>query len=107
MPHFPQMAYGGQRISITFRWITTFKNAKGIYGQGSPFKSEAELDAYLTTSSPEEISRRELNETEELIDAFGWENQCPFFDWDKAYGKGFKVIDMSRRNMSSTSQVDI
>ncbi|KAI9371316.1 hypothetical protein BJX61DRAFT_34883 [Aspergillus egyptiacus] len=81
-----ERAYGGQRISLTFRHIGTFLNPTGdtIWGQGAVSKSQHEAHPVIH-GDPEE--------TESLIRAFGEENRSIDFDWDAFYGKGFDVVN--------------
>ncbi|KDQ52613.1 hypothetical protein JAAARDRAFT_480823 [Jaapia argillacea MUCL 33604] len=74
----------GERISLTFRRISTFltEGETHIYGQGAKAKTR-------------ETARPVVNGTEEaakLIDAFGAENHQSDFDWEKEYGEGFDVL---------------
>ncbi|KAL2814165.1 hypothetical protein BJX63DRAFT_420944 [Aspergillus granulosus] len=81
-----ERAYGGQRISLTFRHIGTFLDPTGdtIWGQGAV--SKAQDDAHpVIHGDPEE--------TERLVRAFGDENRSIDFDWDAVYGKGFDVVN--------------
>jgi hypothetical protein len=39
-----------------------------------------------------------MSETEQLVQAFAEENRSSVFDWDRHYGKGFDVINMSLLN---------
>lgn len=76
-----ELAFGGQRISLTFRAIGTFVDGDGkISGQG----------AYKGTDEPD---KREQQET--MLIAFGQENGDPHFDWAKYYSRGFSVVDFS------------
>lgn len=83
------MAYGGERISLTFRCIGTFllEEAKTtrIWGQGARGKTREE--ARMIMNGGEEAER--------LLIAFGEENKSTNFDWDAVYGKGFDVLHLS------------
>ncbi|KAL2867324.1 isochorismatase family protein family [Aspergillus lucknowensis] len=81
-----ERAYGGQRISLTFRHIGTFLDPTGntIWGQGAVSKSLKEAHPVIH-GDPEE--------TERLVRAFGEENRSIDFDWDAIYGKGFDVVN--------------
>ncbi|KAL2920199.1 hypothetical protein HK105_200266 [Polyrhizophydium stewartii] len=74
-----------ERISLTFRTIGTFCTADGqmIYGQGARGKTRE--TARPVSTDPQEA--------QELLNAYGRENQRSDFDWDEAYGRGFDVID--------------
>ncbi|KAL2855361.1 hypothetical protein BJY01DRAFT_11221 [Aspergillus pseudoustus] len=81
-----ERAYGGQRISLTFRHIGTFLNPTGdtIWGQGAVSKTQSDAHPVIH-GDPEE--------TERLVRAFGDENRAVDFDWDTVYGKGFDVVN--------------
>lgn len=82
-----EKAFGGERISITFRRIETFVDlsTQRIWGQGAKQKEKAAAGRILN---------RDHAEMESMIEAFGKENHQPEFDWDKEYGQGFDVIDL-------------
>ncbi|SLM36270.1 Oxoglutarate/iron-dependent dioxygenase [Lasallia pustulata] len=82
-----ERAFGGERISITFRHIGTFMNEKDqtIWGQGARFKQKPEAAKIRNTDNAE---------MEAMVVAFGRENHQPDFDWDAEYGHGFDVIDL-------------
>lgn len=77
-------AFGGERISLTFRDIATFLNKEGelIWGQGAVSKTRN--GARAVTDGDEKASR-------ELLYAFGMENQHTTFDWDGFYSQGFDI----------------
>jgi nicotinamidase-related amidase/alkylated DNA repair dioxygenase AlkB len=81
-----ELAYGGERISLTFRHIGTFLNETGdaIWGQGAVSKSQSQANSVI---------HGDPVETERLIRAFGQENQATDFDWDAVYGGGFDVVN--------------
>lgn len=82
-------AYGGERISLTFRQIGTFLTGTGddarIYGQGAKGKNREDAGPVMRGGA----------EAERLIVAFGEENHRSDFDWDEHYGKGFDVLHFS------------
>lgn len=82
-----ELAYGGIRISLTFRQIGTFIDANEtiIWGQGATAKEQRE--------AADVINGDDL-ESKKLIHAFGIENQSPEFDWDKIYGEGSDVLHL-------------
>ena len=82
-----EKAFGGERISITFRQIGTFmnKNKKIIWGSGAKQK---------TKSKANKISPRDNAQMEAMINAFGKENHDSNFDWDAEYGSGFDVVNL-------------
>ncbi|KAJ4295599.1 hypothetical protein N0V90_007612 [Kalmusia sp. IMI 367209] len=78
-------ANGGIRISLTFRHIATYLDAKcrTIWGQGATVKDQR--DACDVLNGDEE-------ETERMVRAFSRENHSTDFDWDEWYGEGFDVL---------------
>ncbi|KAI9036931.1 isochorismatase family protein family [Aspergillus affinis] len=90
-----ERAYGGKRISLTFRHIGTFLNPSGdtIWGQGAISKDQEQANPVIHGDSAE---------TERLIRAFGAENQTIEFDWHAVYGGGFDVV-----NFVTTSTVKL
>ncbi|KAL3453216.1 hypothetical protein BJX65DRAFT_117492 [Aspergillus insuetus] len=81
-----ERAYGGQRISLTFRHIGTFLDPTGdtIWGQGAVSKVQGEAHP---------VVHGEPDETERLVRAFGEENRAIDFNWDAVYGNGFDVVN--------------
>lgn len=79
-------AYGGERISITFRHIATYVDpaANLIWGQGAVSKSRDNAGPVIHGNAAE---------TERLIHAFGQENRATEFDWNGVYGGGFDVVN--------------
>jgi alkylated DNA repair dioxygenase AlkB len=83
-----ELANNGQRISLTFRLIDTFLSAdeQYIWGQGAKNKTKADASKCVNADEAE---------AERMIDAFGLENRQGFgFNWEKAYGGGFDVLNM-------------
>ncbi|KXS95802.1 hypothetical protein AC578_6255 [Pseudocercospora eumusae] len=82
-----EKAYGGQRISLTFRNIGTYldKNSERIWGQGATGKTQAE--ARPVVNADPVISQK-------MIDAFGKENAASTIDYNEIYGKGFDVLHL-------------
>ncbi|KAM7205390.1 alpha-ketoglutarate-dependent dioxygenase alkB 2 [Naviculisporaceae sp. PSN 640] len=83
-----ELAYNGQRISLTFRQIGTFldRTQTKIWGQGAVSKEK--------DSPGEVINGQEHEETVKLLKAFGAENNSSEFDWAEKYGSGFNVLHM-------------
>ncbi|KKZ64208.1 hypothetical protein EMCG_00104 [[Emmonsia] crescens] len=81
-----ELAFGGQRISLTFRHIGTFihPEADMIWGQGAISKTKETAGKVIHGTS---------TETERMIRAFGQENQRSEFDWEDHYGHGFDVVN--------------
>ena len=83
-----EVAYGGGRISLTFRHIGTFldKNEKRIWGQGATSKTRDTATSVINGQGPEATA---------MLKAFGAENNSSVFDWDAQYGMGFDVLHIS------------
>lgn len=81
-----ERAFGGERISLTFRHIGTFIHpaAGTIWGQGAVSKAQKHAGR---------IIHGDPAETERLIRAFGRENRETDLDWDEVYGGGFDVVN--------------
>ena len=81
-----EKAFGGERISITFRQIGTFTEptTRKIWGQGARSKTRESAGSISTKSS----------DMESMIIAFGKENHQADFDWDAEYGAGFNVVNL-------------
>ncbi|KAK7942656.1 uncharacterized protein PG986_011769 [Apiospora aurea] len=86
-----ELAFGGARISLTFRKIGTFLDRSGegarIWGQGATGKGREEAHKVVANGAGPEAVR--------MIQAFGRENQSSEFDWDAHYGVGFDVLHIS------------
>ncbi len=77
-----ELINNGERISFTFRSITTFiTNNNKIIGQG------AKKDNNNITHDKEE----KLN----MLKAFSYENRNSNFNWFEIYGNGFNCLDLS------------
>jgi nicotinamidase-related amidase/alkylated DNA repair dioxygenase AlkB/glutathione S-transferase len=81
-----EQAYGGQRISLTFRQIGTYIEpaTNTIWGQGAVSK---------TADQARPVIHADAAGTERLIAAFGQENRATEFDWNAVYGEGFDVVN--------------
>ncbi|KAK6432673.1 hypothetical protein LTR95_011154 [Oleoguttula sp. CCFEE 5521] len=81
-------AYGGQRISLTFRKIGTCISGDGerIWGQGARGKVREEAGRAL---------RGDVAASERLLRGFGRENAESARDWEAWYGEGSDVLDLS------------
>ena len=89
-----EKAFGGERISLTFRQIGTWVDeTEGvIWGQGATSKSSRDARKVLEG----EQARRE---GERMISAFGKENhESVEWDWEKVYGRGFDVVSWERED---------
>lgn len=95
-----ELAWGGTRISLTFRYIATFLSPPLrsspsadddvppeplIWGQGATSKSREGAQPVSNGQTPEAVA---------LIKAFGRENNSPDFDWEANYGRGYDVLHM-------------
>lgn len=81
-----ESAFGGERISLTFRQIGTYLDPKAntIWGQGAVSKKAETAQAVIHGNRLE---------TERLVRAFGQENRATQFDWNSVYGGGFNVVN--------------
>jgi alkylated DNA repair dioxygenase AlkB len=79
-----ELAFGGQRISLTFRHIGTFLSGdeRQIWGQGAKGRTKEEARTVVAGDAAE---------TQRLVDAMGRENQGEE-DWSVVYGGGFDVL---------------
>ncbi|KAH6633311.1 hypothetical protein C7974DRAFT_392504 [Boeremia exigua] len=82
-----ETAYSGVRISLTFRQIATFLDAREtvIWGQGATSKDQR---------GAADIVNNDEEEAERMIRAFSRENQSNDFDRDKWYGEGFDILHL-------------
>ncbi|KAK5731138.1 hypothetical protein LTR15_001076 [Elasticomyces elasticus] len=82
-----EKAYGGHRISLTFRHIATFLERGGeqIWGQGATSKTRAEARLVVNDDAAE---------CERLVRAFGAENAASSIDWAGVYGNGSDVLHL-------------
>jgi 2OG-Fe(II) oxygenase superfamily len=85
-----EMAFQGERISLTFRHIGTFLTEKGthMWGQGCKGKTKEDMRPVVVGD--------EL-ETSKMIRAFGQENQRSDFHWNTVYGEGFDVLHFTMK----------
>ncbi|KAF2626204.1 hypothetical protein BU25DRAFT_412038 [Macroventuria anomochaeta] len=82
-----ETAYLGARISLTFRHIATFLDAKetAIWGQGATSKDQR---------GAADVVNNDEAEAERMIRAFSRENHSNEFNWDQWYGDGFDVLHL-------------
>jgi nicotinamidase-related amidase/alkylated DNA repair dioxygenase AlkB len=82
-----EKAYGGQRISLTFRQIVTFLDAESerIWGQGATGKGRE--DARRVVSG-------DVDEVERLVKGFGKENAAGEIRWEEWYGEGSDLLHL-------------
>jgi alkylated DNA repair dioxygenase AlkB len=78
--------YEGQRISLTFRNIATYRQLDNgrLFGQGA-------INKQFSSSIKEEQKDNGENDVNNLLQAFSAENRSPDFDWDRYYSQGFDV----------------
>ncbi|KAK3291506.1 uncharacterized protein B0H64DRAFT_348758 [Chaetomium fimeti] len=84
----PERAFGGARVSLTFRQIGTFIDAAQavIWGQGATSKTRGGARAVVNGQTEDAVR---------LLKAFGAENnRGEGFVWDEWYGAGFDVLHM-------------
>jgi glutathione S-transferase len=81
-----ELAFKGERISLTFRHIGTFTNTETntIWGQGARSKIKEKAGRVI---------HGDPTETDRMIHAFGKENHQTDFNWDEYYGQGFDVVN--------------
>ena len=90
-----ELDFGGERISLTFRYIGTFINPLDgtIWGQGATEKEKQAAKKILSGPEAEQAG-------EAMIKAFGLENHLSDdFDWGAVYGKGFDVVNFVTKVM--------
>ncbi|EXJ94825.1 hypothetical protein A1O1_03223 [Capronia coronata CBS 617.96] len=88
-----ELAYEGERISLTFRHIGTFIDPTDntIWGQGATSKQREGARRLLTGRKAEE-------QGEAMVRAFGQENhRSTEWDWDEWYGNGFDVVNFETK----------
>jgi alkylated DNA repair dioxygenase AlkB len=85
-----ELAFYGERISLTLRTVATFLNRQTgyMYGQGARHKTSQE-------NSTDEYE----NDDVDMVRAFGAENhQSSEFDWNYHYGRGFNALNFKVLN---------
>ncbi|KAG8168893.1 hypothetical protein KVR01_001642 [Diaporthe batatas] len=86
-----ELAFGGYRISLTFRHIGTFLSPTEdvdepvIWGQGAVSKTRDGARPVVNGQTPEAVT---------MLKAFGKENHSSEFNWKETYGAGFDVLHM-------------
>ncbi|KAJ9497345.1 hypothetical protein H2202_007149 [Exophiala xenobiotica] len=96
-----ELAFDGERISLTFRRIGTFIDSvrHTIWGQGatSKFKDkDGGARKLLLQGAPEAEQQGEM-----MIRAFGQENhRSSDWDWDEWYGTGFDVVNFETKTVT-------
>ncbi|KAI1608749.1 hypothetical protein EDD37DRAFT_387832 [Exophiala viscosa] len=95
-----ELAFDGERISLTFRYIGTFIDPaeKTIWGQGATSKQRTAAQKLLDGPEAEK-------QGEEMIRAFGQENhRSSDWNWDEWYGKGFDVVNFETKTVEVRSE---
>jgi alkylated DNA repair dioxygenase AlkB len=95
-----ELAFSSQRISLTLRTVSTFRNRRTgqLYGQGARNKSIEQI-------SEDQVS----NEGDEhnMLMAFSAENkQSSEFDWNHYYGNGFNALNFKVLNSVFTDEAN-
>ncbi|TEB35286.1 hypothetical protein FA13DRAFT_1728090 [Coprinellus micaceus] len=101
-----QQAFDGERISLTFRCISTFLQPSPshgpdrflIYGQGARVKDpeSAQLVPLPLAQITNEEKAWAQKEAGSLLRSFGEENfRAQSFNWGECYGEGFDVVHLS------------
>jgi alkylated DNA repair dioxygenase AlkB len=88
-----ELAFYGERISLTLRTVATFLNRQTgyIYGQGARHKT-------LTEAQKNSVDEYE-NDDIEMVNAFSAENrQSLEFNWNYNYGRGFNALNFKVLN---------
>jgi len=95
-----ETAYGGFRISLTFRYIGTYLSydSKLIWGIGATSKD-------LSTAHPTINCAKETSD--EMLHAFGIENQSTNFARQSIYGNGFDVLHLNQFPSQTNGLCDI
>jgi hypothetical protein len=86
-----EVAFYGERISLTLRTVTTFLNrfTGQMYGQGARFKTLSEQSEHVEYE----------NDEFDMVHAFSRENhQSSEFDWQTTYGRGFNALNFKVLN---------
>ena len=87
-----ELAFFGERISLTLRTVATFLNRQTgrLYGQGARHKTLEEMSSDDQTYETDEL---------EMVHAFSAENhQSLDFDWHAQYGRGFNALNFKVLN---------
>lgn len=82
-----ESAHSGARISLTFRHIATYLDAREtvIWGQGATSKDQR---------GAADVVNNDEAEAERMIRAFSRENHSNNFEWEEWYGDGFDVLHL-------------
>lgn len=94
-----ELAFGGARVSLTFRHIGTWLDAdeRVIWGQGAVGKTRKEAGVVVTGGGGEGDDEVLLGEEgERLLRGFGRENQEVGARWEECYGRGSDVLHLRK-----------
>lgn len=94
-----ELAFFGERISLTLRTVATFvnRNTGLIYGQGGRYKTRQQAE--------ENQSEHYENDDMAMVHAFSAENhQSSEFDWNFHYGQGFNAVNFKILNSQRRSK---
>ena len=95
-----ELAFDGERISLTFRHIGTFINTstRTIWGQGATAKTRETANPILQGEEAD-------TEGEKMIKAFGVENHSSKeWRWDQWYGGGYDVVNFQGHEMQKEKE---
>jgi len=99
-----ELAYGGNRVSLTFRNVGTFLTPSGrLYGQGARCKTKEDLALFPVIDSDDYRAK----EADRMIERFGVENRSCFFDWEELYGAGFDVLCSRSGAADTPAEVEV
>jgi hypothetical protein len=88
-----ELAYNNERISLTFRNISTFELPDGrIFGQGSRYKTIEELPQLRKYNDLLDYSTN--YENTKLLESFSNENKQHNFIWEENYKIGFLIKEI-------------
>ena len=91
-----ELTCSGQRISLTFRCISTYLDrlTGNLIGQGAPNTLVTSSSAGLVDRNHDSFMHDDSTESEQqkMINAFSAENNQTSFDWNLNYGEGFRTM---------------
>jgi alkylated DNA repair dioxygenase AlkB len=93
-----ELAFSSQRISLTLRTVSTFRNRRTnqLYGQGARCKNVEQLSNEHADTCQDE---------QDMLHAFSAENkQSSEFDWTHNYGRGFDALNFQVLNSLSIDE---
>jgi alkylated DNA repair dioxygenase AlkB len=89
-----ELLCSGQRISLTFRSISTYLDRKtgNLIGQGAPNIASTSSGGAAKNDDCCMDDHITASERNQMINAFSAENNQISFDWDLHYGEGFRTM---------------